>query len=133
MNRTFKLAIVASAVLAAGSAAYASQDDGNPDNAWLPVAVATLHMAPQVSIADNTPYSLNLRAPAPAAAAAGDPAVEGGPGSTAALGEPSAAPAVTMGHAAISGADRMAPPAANNMTMPVTNSALPDPFKPVVP
>ena len=133
MNQSFKLAVATAAVLAAGTAAYASQDDANPDNAWLPIAVATLHMAPQVTIADNTPYSVTLSAPAPAAAGAGDPEVGSMPGTTAAIGEPSAAPGAPSSRAAISGADRMSPPAANNSMMPAANSAVIDPFQPVVP
>ena len=75
MYKPFKIALVAS-LLGAAAGAYASTEDGGPDNAWIGRAVASIHMEPQVVIMDTTPYSVSFNAPAPAAAGAGDPVAE---------------------------------------------------------
>lgn len=73
MKQALKFAVAATAVVAAAGA-YASSEDGRPDNAWIAKDVATIHMEPQVVIAAGelpqySPYSYSA-APAPTAAAA---------------------------------------------------------------
>ena len=73
MTKTLKFAAAAVALIGA-SAAYASQDDARPDNAWIAKDVASIHMEPQVIVtaaeigyvpnSPYSPYSLTL-APAP--------------------------------------------------------------------